>query len=226
MSKSQNYSYCCCNYDSLLAEMAVQFFQPYCYSNVEVYVNLWYHWVYSMVDKYFPKRTKKRQKYPPWVSNKASHVLNKLSTARRNQRKKSSEISSKVIHLEANCMELQERDRKDYETNLFAEKNGQRIFKYVKSLQKENFPSRIVYHEKKEVATARRNQRKKSENSSKVIHLEAICMELQERDRKDYETNLFAEKNGQRIFKYLKSLQKERFPSRIVYHEKKRSCNC
>ena len=36
MSKSQYYSYCRCDYDSLLAEMAVQPFRPYCYSNVDV----------------------------------------------------------------------------------------------------------------------------------------------------------------------------------------------
>ena len=30
-----------------------------------------------MVDKYTPKRTKNRQKYPTWVSNETSHVLNK-----------------------------------------------------------------------------------------------------------------------------------------------------
>ena len=55
-------------------------------------------------------------------------------------------------------MELQERDRKDYETSLFAEKDGQRIFKYLKSLQKENFPSRIVNNETKEVATCDYNK--------------------------------------------------------------------
>ena len=59
MSKSQYYSYCRCDYDSLLAEMAVQPFRPFCYSNVNV--NLWYHWIYSMVDKYTPKRTKKHR---------------------------------------------------------------------------------------------------------------------------------------------------------------------
>ena len=78
MSKSQYYSNCRCDYESLLAEMAVQPFRPFCYSNVDVIVNLWYHWIYSMVDKYTPKRTKKKQKYPPWVSNETSHVLNKL----------------------------------------------------------------------------------------------------------------------------------------------------
>ena len=43
MSKSQYFSYCRCDYDSLLAEMAVQAFRPFCYSNVDVIVNLWYH---------------------------------------------------------------------------------------------------------------------------------------------------------------------------------------
>ena len=51
--------------ERLHLELAVQLFRPYCYSNVDVNVNLWYHWIYSMVDKYTPKRTKKRQKYPP-----------------------------------------------------------------------------------------------------------------------------------------------------------------
>ena len=40
MSKSLYYS---CDYDSLLAEIAVQFFWAYCYSNVNVNVNLWYN---------------------------------------------------------------------------------------------------------------------------------------------------------------------------------------
>ena len=64
MSKSQYYSYCHWNYDSLLAEMAVQPFRPFCYINVNGNVNLWYHWIYSMVEKYTPKRTKKTE-IPP-----------------------------------------------------------------------------------------------------------------------------------------------------------------
>ena len=73
---------------------------------------------------------------PPGVSNETSQLLNKLSTARRSQRKKSSEISSEVILLEAKCMELQESDRKDYETNLFAEEKMAKKFQVPKKLAK------------------------------------------------------------------------------------------
>ena len=50
--------------------------------------------------------------------------------------------------------------QKGLRNNFSAVKNGQRIFKYLKSWQKENFPSRIVNKETKEVATTDYNKTK------------------------------------------------------------------
>ena len=51
----ENYSYCKCNFDEMMAEMKSTSFQPYCYSNIDVNTNLWYKWLFGLIDRFTPK---------------------------------------------------------------------------------------------------------------------------------------------------------------------------
>ena len=84
-----------------------------------------------------------------WKTTRAEKTVNCWTKATKEIYK----VSRTVILLEARSLELRARDLRDYKTNLFAWKNGQRTFKYLKSLQIENFLSRIVNSETNEVAT-------------------------------------------------------------------------
>ena len=80
------YSYCKCHFDEMVAEMKSNPFQPY-NSNIDVYTNLWYKWLFELIDRFTPKRTRKRQSYPPWISNETCHRLNQLETESRTLKK-------------------------------------------------------------------------------------------------------------------------------------------
>ena len=40
-------------------------FQPYCYSNIDVNTSLRYKWLFELIDRHKPKRTKKRHRGSP-----------------------------------------------------------------------------------------------------------------------------------------------------------------
>ena len=50
---------------------------PYCFSNVDVVVDLWYDWLHKTLEKHIPKKTKHRMCLPPWVSNETSNAIKK-----------------------------------------------------------------------------------------------------------------------------------------------------
>ena len=52
-------------------------------------------------------------------------------------------LNSKVSELEEKCAEMQEKYRTEYESELFSTRNRNRIFKYLKSFQKDSFPAII-----------------------------------------------------------------------------------
>ena len=54
-------------------------------------------------------------------------------------------LATLLIELEKHCANLQERDRQEYEEELISSRNRSRIFKYLKSFQKEKFPPKIVH---------------------------------------------------------------------------------
>ena len=111
-------------------------FKPYCYSNVDVNTNLWYEWIFKLIEIHVPVRTKNRQLLPPWTS----HHMNKIKTERRKLQKKGLCTSEKLKKLTEECNQLQINDRVEYEQKLFASRHKGRIYKYLKSLKKDSLP--------------------------------------------------------------------------------------
>ena len=63
--------------------LATNPFAPYCFSNVNLMVDLWYDWLYQAFEKIVPKKTKHRIGLPPWVSSQSSHLMKIKQRLRR-----------------------------------------------------------------------------------------------------------------------------------------------
>ena len=158
-----NYSYCNCDFDYLNELIANNPFDPYCYSSIEKNTDLWYKWIFHLIDKTTPRRARRKQELPPWVSSETSHKLNKFRTLRRKSDgcvNFSPYLATQLIELENPCANLQERERQEYEEELISSRNRSRIFKYLKSFQKEKCPPKIVHLDWNSVA---QNHKEKAE---------------------------------------------------------------
>ena len=123
---------------------------------------MWYEWIFHLIEKTTPRRTRRRQELPPWVSSETSHKLNNFRTLRRKSEccvNFSPYLATQLIELEKHCANLQERDLQENE-ELILSRNRSRIFKYLKSFQKEKFPPKIVHIEWNSVA---QNSKEKAE---------------------------------------------------------------
>ena len=143
---SEIFSFCKCDFKGLSKSMIEQPFQQYCYSNINVNTKLWYEWVFGLIKNFTPRRTIKKQIHAPWITQETSHSLNKLETMRRKYQKSDSNknLKVKLKSFEEKCYDMQETDRLNYEKQLFSTRRNQKIFKYLKSLQKENYPPRLT----------------------------------------------------------------------------------
>ena len=81
------YSYCRGDFEGLSERMKSDYFHPYCYSSVDVNVELWYEWLFELINQHVRKRTKRRQNLPFWISNNTTHLLHKLKTQEKKQQK-------------------------------------------------------------------------------------------------------------------------------------------
>ena len=65
-------------------------FKTFCFSNVDVVVDLWYDWLHKILEEHISKKTKHRMSLPPWVSNKTSNAIKRRNTMRKWMNKKPS----------------------------------------------------------------------------------------------------------------------------------------
>ena len=107
-----------------------------------------------MIEKHVRIRTTNTQLLPPGTSAETSHHMNKIKTEQKNLQKKGLCTSEKLKKLTEDCDQLQTNDRVDYEQTLFASRHKGRIFKYLKSLEKDSLPPVIKSESlKREVST-------------------------------------------------------------------------
>ena len=63
-------------------------FARYCKSNVDLMANLWYEWLYEILQDFSPIETKHRVTLAPWVENESSHLIKKLNIMQNSYRTK------------------------------------------------------------------------------------------------------------------------------------------
>ena len=119
-------------------------FQPYCFSDVNVVLELWYEWLFKLISSAFPRKTKHCIKLAPWVSNQSSNLikvknsLEKTSHKPRLEAKLEKEASEdlKVTHGE---------DKLSFESDLFHSCIFPNIQKYLRSENRTSLPSQMYF---------------------------------------------------------------------------------
>ena len=140
------YNFCNCNFESMRAKKIEQPFMPYCYSSVDKCWELWFKWLYQIIDANTPRRTRQRQSYPPWMSSETSQCSNKPNSLKSKSEQKSFSAPS-WYYFDLECVEMQSNDRENYKKHLVASRDTSRIFKNLKRFQKDPFPHTLVFLE-------------------------------------------------------------------------------
>ena len=142
------FSYCNCDFSRPESLIIGSPFEPYCYSDINVMVELWYEWIFSLIKECTPIRSQHRRCLPPWVPSATSNRLNRLKTLRRKYARKPTEsLRSKLESEENVCKGMEDIDLANYEARLFSTRNSQGIYKYFKSLRGSDLPTVLRWNE-------------------------------------------------------------------------------
>ena len=137
------------NWNEIGLYIVQNLFLPYCFSNVDVVVDLWYGWLLKILEKHIPKKTKHRMILPPWVSNETSNAIKRRYTMRKWMIKKPSPNNYlQLATLESRVSELLKEDQKEFEQLVFENGTFSQIQKYFKSIQKSSqLPSEMYLND-------------------------------------------------------------------------------
>ena len=95
------------------------------------------HYFEEMVSKCVPRRTKQRQRPPQWIQPSTSNLLKKGRTQKSVLITKSTSYRQKAVaKLWDLVLQYCEWDRIDYQENILATGDSERIFKPLRHLQK------------------------------------------------------------------------------------------
>ena len=100
-------------------------FETFCWSNIDQLVEMWYKWIRGILRETTSLGTKHRSNLPPWVTSSTSHLIKKLHTAKKQNRKSKIEKLDKVVSLAL------VNDQKSYEEHLSDGRNTNRLFKFI-----------------------------------------------------------------------------------------------
>ena len=105
-----------------------------------------------------PRRTRRRQSLPQWVTPSTSNLMNKLRTQTRIYKlKPTSYRRNLILSLDKMVEEAVEEDRVNYQENLMSTRNTHLIFKHFKSLKKsETLPKTLI---KDEIAVSKAKEK-------------------------------------------------------------------
>ena len=112
-------------------------FLPYCFSSVEVVLQLWYEWVQDCFELHFSKATKHWMSLAPWVKPQTSNLLKRRNTPLRLISRKS--ILSRLEKLKkiiwATIQDSMAADKMEYKTDVFCIGRFFEKQKYLKVLK-------------------------------------------------------------------------------------------
>ena len=125
-------------------------FRPYCMSNVDLMVELWYKWLHEILKDLLSITTKHRSELAPWVSGNSSNLIKKLKTLQlKQQRQPTPSNKIKIECLQTELTLSLQNDQHLHEKALFKEGKFSDIQRYLKSLTKSNTnPSEIFFDQR------------------------------------------------------------------------------
>ena len=124
-------------------------FSRVCHTNINRMCEELYDYLENLVNQHVPRRTRRRQSLPPWVTPSTSNLMNKLRTQTRIYKlKPTSYRRNLILSLNKMVEEAVEEDRVNYQENLMSTRNTHLIFKHFKSLKKlETLPKTMIKDE-------------------------------------------------------------------------------
>ena len=131
------YNYGSANYDEIRTYMTQNPFRPECVTKFngmnkefEIYCN-------GIIDMFAPRRTRQRQSLQVWYTSDTSNLLKRVQTQRRlYQSKPTSYRKQKLSEMEKLLLEEAERDKSEYQYELFSSRKTNFFFKHFKSMKK------------------------------------------------------------------------------------------
>ena len=112
-------------------------FVPYCLSNVDMMVLLWYEWLYKCFQSHIPTKTRHRMILAPWVSNETSILISKKKTLQKALQKQAIENRRKKLEaLNGKIVIALETDQRTFENTVFGLGKFSDFQKYFKSIKK------------------------------------------------------------------------------------------
>ena len=127
------------------AQIEAHPFLLYCYTNVDVMVDLWYEWLFNIFEENIPMKTKHRLSLPPWVSKETSNFIKRRNTQKKTVQRKPSESNQTKLTLLQNLLTEQlNNDQRAYADSVFKSGRLSEIQKYFKSIRKSTqLPSKM-----------------------------------------------------------------------------------
>ena len=134
-------------------------FSPVCHTKINRMCEEPYDYLENLVNQHVPRKTRRRQSLPPWVTPSTSNIMNKLRTQTRIYKlKPTSYRRNLILSLDKMVEEAVEEDRVNYQENLMSTRNTHLIFKHFKSLKKsETLPKTMI---KDEIAVSKAKGKK------------------------------------------------------------------
>ena len=112
-------------------------FVPYCLSNVDMTVSLWYEWLYKCFQPHIPTKTRHKMNLAPWVSNETSNLFKKKQTLQKALQKQANENRQRKLKaLHGKILLALETDQSKFEITIFADGKFSDIQKNFKSIKK------------------------------------------------------------------------------------------
>ena len=124
------YSFCKADYDEIDRSIPTDPFKGICWSNPDVLLSQWQNWLDEKQKATLPARTKHRKPLPPWVSQEGSRLLKRVQSLQRTGKNDKTEKS-----IEAFDRQLK-TDQQQYETLLADSRDGNKLFKYYRTIKK------------------------------------------------------------------------------------------
>ena len=110
---------------------------PVCHTNINRMCEQFYDYLENLVNQHVPRRKRRRQSLPPWITPSTSNIKNKLRTQTRIYKLKPTSYRRNLnLSLYKMVKEAVEEDRLNYQEIVMSNRSTNLIFKHNKSLKK------------------------------------------------------------------------------------------
>ena len=131
------FSYTRADWVSLSKHIEGKPFVPYCISNVDMMVSLWYERLYKCFQSHIPTKTRHRISFAPWVSNETSNLVKRKQTLQKALQTQANENRQRKLEaLNGKILPALETDQLNFENTVSAGGKFSDVQWYFKSIKK------------------------------------------------------------------------------------------